>query len=964
MTIKTTTKIVLLGVLVLLGSIVSSQDVFAESNISISISSNSMAFNLLPGEFGSDSQTITASTTDSAGYTIKISTTGGSSSLVNIADSSKTIPTFSLPSGQDSIPFNSLSDGYGYSIDSGANYLPVPSPSDAAKVLFRTNAAGQNTHTLTFGVKVPLGTVAGTYENTFEIQIVANLPPCPNGSICYYGNGDDSTGTMSNQTASSNSETTLIPSNFSRSGYGFAGWNTAIDGSGTNYGPNETITTGDLSTQGMQLYAKWVASAGNFQDWNGCDNLSAGDITALTDTRDGNTYAVAKYADGNCWMMENLRLDLSDENLVISTQNTNKPTQAFMKNINQNHPSSTNSFCASSTAACVNTIKHNTDNTNRGLTASYNTNDTATSWYSYGHYYNWHTITAGNGTLADSTAGATVSGDICPSGWRLPTGYDITGNLAELDIAMNGSGINQASGSTAGLAGSKRWRKYPLNYIYSGEYKATVSNRAISASSATRNIANTERTINLWLKTDGVYVNSNMTYKYRGQTARCIFHGTQSIIGNIHYDSNGGTGTMADQTNVDFYSATAANNGFTKQHARFSGWNTQANGRGVAVAEGGSVQDASDQLSLTDGDTLNLYAIWTPIYSLIYNGNGADAGSMSSVDVVDSLTAGKLRLVASNFSRTGYGFAGWSLDNDAATKLLSGTQVKVYGPNEVAVVDNAFLAYADTNNEINLYAVWIPADTNYTLQTFTSTECGAMSIGDVTALTDTRDSNTYAVAKLEDGKCWTIENLRLDPATTTFDSNNTNFPTQDFIDAALVSSTNNTLCNQYTTACVDSVRFNTNNINRNNTASHDSNTVNKSWYSYGVMYNWYTASAGNGDLAMDNGNVTGDICPKGWRLPTSGSNGEYANLNRLANNNSSIDTAGLLKFPDNFILSGDYNYNAPGGRNSFSRFWSATPDGTQKAFRLGINYGASNNAVTPAGSWGKWDAFAVRCIVK
>ena len=964
MAIKTIVKIGFLGILFLFSSVALNQDVFADSSVSISISPNSVVLDLLPGAFDSDSQTITASTTDSAGYTIKIATAGESSSLVNTVDSSKTIPTFSLPSGQDSIPVASLGDGYGYSIDNGANYLPVPSPSDTAKVLFRTTSAGQNTHTLTFGAKIPLDTTAGQYENTFNIQIVANLSPCPSGNICYYGNGDDGTGTMSNQIAGSNSEATLIPSNFSRAGYGFAGWNTAADGSGTNYGPNETITTGDLSTQGMQLYAKWIASAGNFQGWNGCSGLSAGDITALTDTRDGNTYAVAKYADDQCWMMENIRLDLSDENLEISGFNTNKPTRAFSQTINENHPSSTNSFCASSTAACVNTIKHNTDNTNRTLTASYDTNDTATSWYSYGHYYNWHTITAGNGTLEESTAGATVSGDICPSSWRLPTGYGSTGNFARLDVAIGGSGANQASDTPEGLVGSKRWRTYPLNFIYSGEYKTTVSNRAISASSATRNIANTERTNNLWLKTDGVYVNSNITYKYRGQTARCIFQGIQSIIGNIHYDANGGTGTVADQTNVDFYTATATSNGFTKQHARFTGWNTQADGRGVSVAEGGAVQDAAEQLMLTDGDTLTLYAVWEPIYSLIYNGNGADAGSMSSVDTIDSLTAGKHRLVASNFSKTGYGFAGWSLDNDAATKLASGTQVKVYGPNEVAIVNNAFLAYADANNEINLYAVWLPADTNYTLQTFSSTQCSAMNIGDVTALRDTRDNNTYAIAKLEDGNCWTIENLRLDPSTTTFNNSNTNAPTQDFIDAALLSSTNNTLCNQYTTACIDSVRFNTNNINRNNTASHNSNTVNKSWYSYGVMYNWYTASAGNGDLAMDTGDVVGDICPAGWRLPTGGNNGEYTNINRLANNNSTTDTAGLLKFPDNFILSGDYNYNVPGGRNSFSRFWSATPDGSQKAFRLGINYGAASNAVTPAGSWGKWDAFAVRCIVK
>lgn len=129
------------------------------------------------------------------------------------------------------------------------------------------------------------------------------------------------------------------------------------------------------------------------------------------------------------------------------------------------------------------------------------------------------------------------------------------------------------------------------------------------------------------------------------------------------------------------------------------------------------------------------------------------------------------------------------------------------------------------------------------------------------------------------------------------------------------------------------------------------------------MYNWYTASAGNGTYAMNSGNVAGDICPAGWRLPTGGTNSEFTELNRLANGNATNTTAGLVKFPDNLIFSGDFNYNAPGGRSGYGRYWSATPNGTNNAFRLGIATSAGT-LVTPTGSWNKWDAFAIRCIVK
>lgn len=59
----------------------------------------------------------------------------------------------------------------------------------------------------------------------------------------------------------SGSSVMLRPSNFSKPGYGFAGWNTEMDGLGTNYGPSQTITLGDLSEEGLQLYAKWAQSA-------------------------------------------------------------------------------------------------------------------------------------------------------------------------------------------------------------------------------------------------------------------------------------------------------------------------------------------------------------------------------------------------------------------------------------------------------------------------------------------------------------------------------------------------------------------------------------------------------------------------------------------------------------------------------------------------------------------------------
>ncbi|MBR2710833.1 hypothetical protein IKF02_04425, partial [Candidatus Saccharibacteria bacterium] len=73
--------------------------VFAEDDIGISMSSYSVEMNLLPGQFDEESQSITASTTSVAGYTVNMRTVGASSALINITDSDYAIQTFDLLSG-------------------------------------------------------------------------------------------------------------------------------------------------------------------------------------------------------------------------------------------------------------------------------------------------------------------------------------------------------------------------------------------------------------------------------------------------------------------------------------------------------------------------------------------------------------------------------------------------------------------------------------------------------------------------------------------------------------------------------------------------------------------------------------------------------------------------------------------------------------------------------------------------
>ena len=478
---------------------------------------------------------------------------------------------------------------------------------------------------------------------------------------------------------------------------------------------------------------------------------------------------------------------------------------------------------------------------------------------------------------------------------------------------------------------------------------------------------------------------------------------------------------MSDDLNVNLYTAAAKENTFTSPSGKtFVDWNTAADGSGTSVADKDMVAVAAEAEGISSGGTLTLYAIWAQASTLTYDANGGSNApapdmiigsspynftvssatptrdeytflgwstnaSATSADYVagDTFTttnatetlyavwqtqpcaAGKIcyrkngadagvsltqnassnssvALLPSDFSRSGYGFSGWNTAADG-----SGTS---YGTIET-------ITTGDLSSEgLILYANWVAS--SGTIQNWTG--CSSLATNSVIALTDSRDNETYAVAKFADGNCWTTENLRLDPSTASITTVNTNSPTASFISAVRSSTSLNTLCNDDTIACLEQVLYNTNNINRSLTANYKSNNSSSSWHGYGVTYNWYTATAGNGTYNTAGTTVTGDICPAGWRIPTSGTGGEFTAMNTAINNSLTNSSVGLRRYPHNFIYSGDYNTTTAGGRDSYGRLWSATSQSQTNSYRLG--YAA--NTVTPANSWNKWVAFPVRCIAK
>lgn len=193
----------------------------------------------------------------------------------------------------------------------------------------------------------------------------------------------------------------------------------------------------------------------------------------LIDSHDGKSYWVAKLADGNCWMTQNLALDITAEGLssVDSdlgwTGSSYPPTTKYWNSSSSYapldttilSPSSETSVWAKNGAAYTVTSSWHLTNTGTSSGNDYYlaktdktgcSSTTASACVSNGYlsttmpaagnhalignYYSWNAATAGTGGTITNTE---ATDSICPRGWKLPTSNNIN------------------SGSFGGLVGSQ-----------------------------------------------------------------------------------------------------------------------------------------------------------------------------------------------------------------------------------------------------------------------------------------------------------------------------------------------------------------------------------------------------------------------------------------------------------------------------------------------------------------------------
>ncbi|MBR3169469.1 hypothetical protein IKF23_03465 [Candidatus Saccharibacteria bacterium] len=159
------------------------------------------------------------------------------------------------------------------------------------------------------------------------------------------------------------------------------------------------------------------------------DTVCTEEPTMVMDKRDGHTYAIAKLADGKCWMVQNLQLgsslDFHTGTLELTSDDTNT-TNSFILTNKRYDTERDNPVMPQASQTIIDDIDGKEYEYYDGSAFFCPYSDAYVPNDFIGCYYNWFTATAGSGTSSitgkDHPDGVDVNDSICPKGWVLPSG--------------------------------------------------------------------------------------------------------------------------------------------------------------------------------------------------------------------------------------------------------------------------------------------------------------------------------------------------------------------------------------------------------------------------------------------------------------------------------------------------------------------------------------------------------------
>ena len=667
-----------------------------------------------------------------------------------------------------------------------------------------TAAAGPVAYTA--GAQYPMGSGDTTFYAQWSIG---------NYTVVFDPNGG--TGNLTPQTIAYNTSAALSANTFTRTGYSFAGWNTAANGTGTAYADKASYL---MSSKSVTLYAQWTANsyAVTFDANNGAGTMtpqsivfgSSAALSANSFTRTGYSFTGWNTASGGTGTSyaDKASFTMSTTGATLYAQWTTLPTYTVSYQGNTSTsgspPSDANAYL---TGATVTVLGNTGSLAKTGSTfVGWNTQAggggtsySAAATFAMGSanvtlYAQWTTLP----TYTVSYQGNTSTSGSPPSDANAYlTGATVTvlgntGSLAKTgstfvgwNTQAGGGGTSYSAAATFAMGSANvtlyaQWTTLPTYTVsYQGntstsgsppsDANAYLTGATVTVLGNTGSLANTGSTFAGWNTQaggGGTSYASGDTFAMGSANVTLYAQWTTLPTYTVSYQGNTSTsGSPPSDANAYLQGATVTVLGNTgslaKTGSTFVGWNTQAGGGGTSYSAAATFPMGSANVTL--------YAQWTtlPTYTVSYQGNTSTSGSPPS-DANAYLQGATVTVLGNtgSLANTGYSFAGWNTQaGGGGTSYASGD------------------TFAMGSANVTLYAQWLstasltislnnPSDSTATLQVdgVNITTTPSLSSGDSQSLTVTVSNSTYTTylwTVSGDGTLPTLSNATTSSATIT-----------------------------------------------------------------------------------------------------------------------------------------------------------------------------------------------------
>ena len=462
---------------------------------------------------------------------------------------------------------------------------------------------------------------------------------------------------------------------------------------------------------------------------------------------------------------------------------------------------------------------------------------------------------------------------------------------------------------------------------------------------------------------------SNQSWTVTGDTAKLHFVSDGGGNYNGYYAIITGTGTIMNRiaTSGEYTIPTGTN-------LHFYGWSTTQTTPGGGLpsqVEYTNESEIKSEIPGDNGETKTLYAVWQQDQTItftkdsnvsnitILDANGTTVGTITNSGQSLALTQGDTYTIKTTHT-TGY-------STNAITKTSG-----------AGAINGRRFTVGNGATTINVTSHAILPMQNY--------DCSnIVDIGDTDIVYDTRDNETYLIGKLADNRCWLLDNLRLDLVTHKNDLNSTNTNATNAQLAYLKGTSAGTSSDKwamsgvsywtssysYSAPLIAIKNASDNNWNPNTVASV---TFGEGSGKIGVYYNYCAASAGTycwGNGTSYSGSpstdpkegtlydIDGDICPKGWHLPTTGESGDYRDLYLAYYYSSPADPVAAFLNGLSTPLTGDFANGSAYSQGTLGLFWASSHYDTNRMRSMGVK----SNDVYSIDEDDRKYGYSIRCVL-